>query len=139
LEEIEELMEKQEMKTLIENAYEDVLNSLKVEKIESYFDTQYLQTTDGVNSNLNQFKQHIVALQKVTRKIQVTEFQEEMFDIENQKIFLHYVVSVTKNSGKVGHVEVFAVFTVNKDKIIRCEELTRALDDQTLNDLGSKK
>ncbi len=57
-------MEKQEMKTLIENAYEDVLNSLKVEKIESYFDTQYLQTTDGVNSNLNQFKQHIVALQK---------------------------------------------------------------------------
>ncbi len=135
----EELMEKQEMKTLIEDAYADVLNNLKVEKIERYFDTQYLQTTDSVNSTFNQFKQHIVALQKVTRKIQVTEFQEEMFDVENQKIFLHYVVNVTKIDGKVGHVEVFAVFTVNENKIVRCEELTRALDDKTLNDLGSKQ
>lgn len=132
-------MEKQEMKTLIEDAYADILNNLKVEKIERYFDTQYLQTTDSVNSTFNQFKQHIVALQKVTRKIQVTEFQEEMFDVENHKIFLHYVVNVTKIDGKVGHVEVFAVFTVNENKIVRCEELTRALDDKTLNDLGSKQ
>lgn len=127
------------MKTLIEDAYAEVLNSLKVEKIEKYFDTQYLQTTDGVKSNFNQFKQHIVALQKVTQKIQVTNFQEEMFDVENQKIFLHYVVNVTKIDGKIGHVEVFAVFTVSENKIVRCEELTRALDDKTLNDLGSKK
>ncbi|MDC2805191.1 hypothetical protein [Leuconostoc suionicum] len=132
-------MEKKEMKTLIEDAYAEVLNSLKVEKIEKYFDTQYLQTTDGVKSNFNQFKQHIVALQKVTQKIQVTNFQEEMFDVENQKIFLHYVVNVTKIDGKIGHVEVFAVFTVSENKIVRCEELTRALDDKTLNDLGSKK
>lgn len=132
-------MEKKEMKTLIEDAYAEVLNSLKVEKIEKYFGTQYLQTTDGVNSNFNQFKQHIVALQKVTQKIQVTNFQEEMFDVENQKIFLHYVVNVTKIDGKIGHVEVFAVFTVSENKIVRCEELTRALDDKTLNDLGSKK
>lgn len=127
------------MKTLIEDAYAEVLNSLKVEKIEKYFGTQYLQTTDGVNSTFNQFKQHIVALQKVTQKIQVTNFQEEMFDVENQKIFLHYVVNVTKIDGKIGHVEVFAVFTVSENKIVRCEELTRALDDKTLNELGSKK
>lgn len=132
-------MEKKEMKTLIEDAYAEVLNSLKVEKIEKYFGTQYLQTTDGVNSTFNQFKQHIVALQKVTQKIQVTNFQEEMFDVENQKIFLHYVVNVTKIDGKIGHVEVFAVFTVSENKIVRCEELTRALDDKTLNELGSKK
>lgn len=132
-------MEKKEMKTLIEDAYAEVLNSLKVEKIEKYFGTQYLQTTDGVNSTFNQFKQHIVALQKVTQKIQVTNFQEEMFDVENQKIFLHYVVNVTKIDGKIGHIEVFAVFTVSENKIVRCEELTRALDDKTLNELGSKK
>ncbi|MBS1008077.1 hypothetical protein [Leuconostoc suionicum] len=132
-------MEKQEMKKLIEDAYAEVLNSLKVEKIEKYFGTQYLQTTDGVNSTFNQFKKHIVALQKVTKKIQVTNFQEEMFDVKNQKIFLHYIVDVTKVDGKEGHVEVFAVFTVNDNKIIRCEELTRALDDKTLNDLGSKQ
>ncbi|MDC2817333.1 hypothetical protein PO181_10125 [Leuconostoc suionicum] len=132
-------MEKKEMKTLIEDAYAEVLNSLKVEKIEKYFGTQYLQTTDGVNSTFNQFKQHIVALQKVTQKIQVTNFQEEIFDVENQKIFLHYVVNVTKIDGKIGHVEVFAVFTVSENKIVRCEELTRALDDKTLNELGSKK
>ncbi|MGQ2286924.1 hypothetical protein ACT5YT_06615 [Leuconostoc suionicum] len=95
-------MEKKEMKTLIEDAYAEVLNSLKVEKIEKYFGTQYLQTTDGVNSTFNQFEQHIVALQKVTQKIQVTNFQEEMFDVENQKIFLHYVVNVTKIDGKIG-------------------------------------
>ncbi|MGL5899077.1 MAG: hypothetical protein ACRCZW_05330 [Lactobacillaceae bacterium] len=132
-------MEQKEMKTLIEDAYAEVLNSLKVEKVEKYFDTQYLQTTDGVNSNFNQFKQHIVALQKITQKIQVINFQEEMFDIENQKIFLHYVVNVTKIDRKIGHVEVFAVFTVSENKIVRCEELTRALDDKTLNELGSKK
>lgn len=62
-----------------------------------------------------------------------------MFDIENQKIFLHYVVNVTKIDRKIGHVEVFAVFTVSENKIVRCEELTRALDDKTLNELGSKK
>ncbi|MBS0941845.1 MULTISPECIES: nuclear transport factor 2 family protein [Leuconostoc] len=132
-------MEKQEMKKLIEDAYSEVLNNLKVDKIEKYFGTQYLQTTDGVNSTFNQFKKHIVALQKVTIKIQVTNFQEEMFDVENQKIFLHYVVDVTKADGKEGHVEVFAVFTVNDNKIVRCEELTRALDDKSLNDLGSKQ
>lgn len=132
-------MEQKEMKTLIEDAYAEVLNSLNVEKVEKYFGRQYLQTTDGVNSNFNQFKQHIVALQKITQKIQVTNFQEEMFDIENQKIFLHYVVNVTKIDGNIGHVEVFAVFTVSENKIFRCEELTRALDDKTLNDLGSKK
>ncbi|WP_349515113.1 hypothetical protein [Leuconostoc suionicum] len=132
-------MEKQEMKRLIEDAYAEILNSLKVDKIEKYFGTQYLQTTDGVNSTFNQFKKHIVALQKVTKKIQVTNFQEEMFDVKNQKIFLHYIVDVTKVDGKEGHVEVFAVFTVNDNKIIRCEELTRALDDKTLNDLGSKQ
>lgn len=70
-------MEQKEMKTLIEDAYAEVLNSLKVEKVEKYFDTQYLQTTDGVNSNFNQFKQHIVALQKITQKIQVINFQEK--------------------------------------------------------------
>jgi len=57
-----------------------------------------------------------------------------MFDVENQKIFLQYVVNVTKIDGKIGHVEVFAVFTVSENKIVRCEELTRALDDKTLND-----
>lgn len=132
-------MEKHEMKTLIEKAYAEVLNNLKVEKIEKYFGPEYFQTTDGVNSTFNQFKKHIVTLQKVTQKIQVTNFQEEMFDIENQKIFLHYIVDVTKVDGKEGHVEVFAVFTVNDNKIVRCEELTRALDDKTLNDLGSKQ
>lgn len=78
-------MEQQDMKTLIENTYEDVLNNLKVDTIDKYFDTRYRQTTDGIDATYDQFKQHIMTLQKVTKNIQVPHFLEEMFDVQNQK------------------------------------------------------
>jgi len=131
-------MEQQDMKTLIENTYEDVLNNLKVDTIDKYFDTRYRQTTDGIDATYDQFKQHIMTLQKVTKNIQVPHFLEEMFDVQNQKVFLHYVVNVTKIDNVVGHVEVFALFSIEGKKIIRCEEVTQSLDDKILNDLGSK-
>jgi len=131
-------MEQQDMKTLIENTYEDVLNNLKVDTIDKYFDTRYRQTTDEIDTTYDQFKQHIMTLQKVTKNIQVPHFLEEMFDVQNQKVFLHYVVNVTKIDNVVGHVEVFALFSIEGKKIIRCEEVTQSLDDKILNDLGSK-
>ncbi|CAM3111968.1 DUF3923 family protein [Leuconostoc rapi] len=125
-------MTTQDMKILIENIYEEVLNNLKVDKIEDYFDKTYLQTTDGLNATYDEFKQHMVTLRKVTKKIQVPHFLEEMFDVQTQKVFLHYIVNVTKMDNHVGHIEVFAIFSIKGKKIIRCEEVTRSLDDLSL-------
>ncbi|MGX7051508.1 hypothetical protein [Leuconostoc palmae] len=132
-------MLKKDMANVINAVYDEVLNKFNIESVPKYFDSQYNQITDNTRSNYNEFICHLKMLKKVVKHVFIKEFKEKMFDETNSKVFLHYIVDITKLDGKVSHVEVFAVFTFNNSKIVKCEELTQSLDDDELHDIGRIK
>ncbi|WP_311407687.1 hypothetical protein [Liquorilactobacillus uvarum] len=129
-------MNKKQIKDIIEDAYDDVLNNLRVDKIKQYFDKTYMQTTDLKTSSYNEFVGHIKTLRRITTSISVPRFNEFIIDEDQGQVFLHYLVLITKKDGTKGTVEVFAVFTLRKDKIIRCEEITQTIDNEDLANMG---
>ncbi|KRL36663.1 hypothetical protein [Liquorilactobacillus uvarum] len=130
-------MNKKQIKDIIEETYDDVLNNLRVDKIKQYFDTTYTQTTDLKTSNYDEFVGHIKTLKRITTSISVPRFNEFIIDEDQGQAFLHYLVLITKKDGTKGTVEVFAVFTLRKNKIIRCEEITQTIDNENLANMGS--
>ncbi|MFT8949202.1 MAG: hypothetical protein ABGA11_02460 [Liquorilactobacillus hordei] len=129
-------MNKKQMKNIIADAYDDVLNNLRVDKIKLYFAKTYMQTTDLKTSNYAEFVGHIKTLRRITTSISVPHFNEFIIDEDRGQVFLHYLVLIIKKDGTKGTVEVFAIFTLRKNKIIRCEEITQTIDNEDLANMG---
>ncbi|WP_241092547.1 hypothetical protein [Staphylococcus saprophyticus] len=53
------MLDKQLLKTQIENLYQDILINLDTEKIDHYFAVEYVQETDHDTLNLTEFKLHL--------------------------------------------------------------------------------
>lgn len=120
-------MNKSEAILFLEGMYRDIVENLNTDKIPDYFAGNYMQTTDGVSSDLHAFGDHIAELKRITRQIRVSPFHDIVFDEEEQTAAVRYEVDVTKKNGARGQVELIALFQWSGAKIVRCHELSRPI------------
>ncbi|NWK84269.1 nuclear transport factor 2 family protein [Staphylococcus sp. GSSP0090] len=120
-------MNKQSLKTQIENLYQDILINLRTEKIDDYFAAEYIQETDHDTLDLTEFKAHLKKLKEVVKTLTIERFKDMLIDEQQQTIFLRYDVSVEKKDSSKGNIEVYAIFKFNESgKVTSCRELTKA-------------
>ncbi|WP_322902816.1 nuclear transport factor 2 family protein [Paenibacillus campi] len=113
---------------LLNGMYRDVVMGLDDTCIDRYFMPDYVQMTDGVRSDLAQFKHHIRMLRQQVQSVQISPFTHMLYDEPLQTATLRYTVDVEKKNGKRGQVELIAIFELQQGKVRRCYELSCALD-----------
>src|SRR5699024_9999229 len=117
--------------------YQEILVAMRIEKIPYYFSKEYIQTTDGVSSNITEFTNHISVLHEVVKSISISPFYDFLFDEDEQTATLRYTITVDKVDGNTGEIEVIAVFELRDRLIVRCNELSCPLDqDEELKHLA---
>lgn len=130
-------MNKNEIYTFLSNMYKDVLLDLNVNKVSEYFSPDYIQVTDGVQSNLNEFLNHLLTLKRIVKSLSQSPFYHFLYDEEEGAVTLRYDVNIEKRTGEKGKVEVIAIFTLINGKIIKCHELTCPLKNkEEFGDIG---
>ncbi|AUO05668.1 metallopeptidase [Paenibacillus jamilae] len=131
-------MNRAEAKAFLTCMYNDIVVGLKVEKIPDYFVPEYIQVTDGVTTNLEEFTQHITTLKSLIDNITISPFNDFLYDDELQSVTLRYIVDITKKNGMKGQVELIAIFEFKDDKIRRCNELSCPLtSDESFKEIAS--
>ncbi|PWN62789.1 hypothetical protein [Chryseobacterium viscerum] len=126
------------MKHFIQQVFKEVLENPVFDEllIEKYFSKDYIQLVDHNQLNYEEFVLHIKKL-----KEKVAEQKMEIIShAENGNVIFtnHIAKSTLKNGNKVLH-KVLAEFTIQDDKIIRCDELTLLVEgNHTEKNLGSE-
>lgn len=132
-------MDKIDLKTTIKSLYNDILIDLNLNKINNYFAPTYVQTTDHVSTNFDEFKAHLKKLKEVVSILKISHFKTMIIDEDQNAVFLRYDVEVEKKNGNQGIIEVYAEFTFNDEgKVMTCNELTLPYHE-ALKGIGSIK
>lgn len=126
------------MKHFIQQLFRDVLENPVFDQllIEKYFSKDYIQWVDHKSLNYEEFILHIKKLkEKVAQQnIEIISYAEN----GNIIFTKHIAKSVLKDGSKVYH-KVLAEFTIEDEKIIKCDELTLLVEGIiTAKDLGSE-
>lgn len=126
------------MKHFIQQLFRDVLENPVFDQllIEKYFSKDYIQWVDHKSLNYEEFILHIKKLkEKVAQQnIEIISYAEN----GNIIFTKHIAKSVLKDGSKVCH-KVLAEFTIEDEKIIKCDELTLLVEGIiTAKDLGSE-
>ncbi|ANF96973.1 hypothetical protein [Paenibacillus bovis] len=121
-------LSKSEALTFLNKMYRDVVIGMDDTCIEQYFVPEYVQVTDGVRSNLDEFKHHVRMLRQEVQSIKISPFTHYTYDEPIQTATLRYIVDVVKKGGKRGQVELIAIFELQGEQILRCHELSSPLD-----------
>lgn len=130
-------MDKKQAYTFLNEVYQEIIIGMKIDKIPFYFSNQYIQTTDGVSSNIIEFTNHISALNRAVKAITISPFYDFLFDKNKQTATLRYVVSVNKTNGENGNIEMIAIFELDNNKIVRCNEQSCPLNsNEEFNNLA---
>ncbi|MGE6367461.1 nuclear transport factor 2 family protein [Bacillus paramycoides] len=130
-------MNREQAYEFLNKMYRDIMLDLNIDKIPDYFKHHYIQVTDGVEIDIHGFKDHMDTLKDLVEEISLSPFYDFLFDEEKQKATLRYKVDVKKKKGNSGVVEVIAIFEFEDFKIIRCNELTCALNNcDEFKDIG---
>lgn len=130
-------MNRKQAYDFLTEVYEEILVNMRIEKIPDYFSEKYIQTTDGVSSNITEFTNHITALNEVVNSISISPFYDFLFDESKQTTTLRYTVSVDKTDGNIGEIEVIAIFELDNYQILRCNEQSCPLnEDEELKHLA---
>ena len=122
-------MNRKQAYDFLTEVYEEILVNLRIEKVPDYFSEKYIQTTDGVSSNITEFTNHISALNEVVNSISISPFYDFLFDENKQTATLRYTVSVDKTDGNTGEIEVIAIFELDNYQILRCNEQSCPLNE----------
>lgn len=130
-------MNKKQAYDFLTEVYQEILVTMRIEKIPYYFSEKYIQTTDGVSSNITEFTNHISALNEVVNSISISPFYDFLFDENKQTATLRYTVTVDKIDGNTGEIEVIAIFELSDNLILRCNEQSCPLNqDEELKHLA---
>lgn len=133
-------MNKKEILEFLNTMYKDILIEMNVNKIPEYFTKEYIQVTDGVKADIHEFKSHLITLKEITKSLEVSPFYDFLYDSTEKVATLRYDVHVEKNNGYSGDVEVIALFEIEGNKIVRCNELTSPIEKNSeLVSIGSVK
>ncbi|NCD11076.1 MAG: hypothetical protein EOL93_00870 [Epsilonproteobacteria bacterium] len=119
-------MLKKSRKGIIRNLFRDVLESSEVEisVIEKYIDPAYIQKVDGVILDYHGFLEHMKKQKQVIDAMSVTFLS--MVE-ESDTVFTNHIVAAKKKDGEELHVHVIAQFTLQDERLIACDELTRLI------------
>lgn len=98
------------------------------DRIAAFFAPHYEQQVDGKTLNYKDFVDHMALLKKVVRSLELNLITVAS---EHNEVLTHHKVNIDKNDGSSARFEIFAHFTVQDRRIIRCEELTRLLSGTT--------
>lgn len=120
--------------------YRDVMSRFALDKLDQYFTSNYLQTTNGQQLNYSQVKQHLANLQQNLDHLVFSYFHDVVFDEATQTITVAYQLTATQHNGHQALAEVISIFTFTNDKLSRCHELIISLmqDDRSFIDLATK-
>ncbi|MBM7599435.1 hypothetical protein JOC34_001803 [Virgibacillus halotolerans] len=130
-------MNRKQAYDFLTEVYQEILVAMRIEKIPYYFSKNYIQTTDGVSSNITEFTNHISALNEVVNSISISPFYDFLFDEKKQTVTLRYTVAVDKIDGNTGEIEVIAIFELSDNLILRCNEQSCPLNqDEELKQLA---
>lgn len=121
-------LSKSEALVFLNKMYRDVVIGMDDTCIDRYFAPDYVQVTDGVRSNLDEFKHHVRILRQEVQSIAISPFTHYAYDELIQTATLRYIVDVEKKSGKHGQVELIAIFELQGEQVVRCHELSSPLD-----------
>lgn len=126
-------------KEVILNSFKNLLENPNADQssIEKWFSPQYCQNVDGKEIDYDGFKAHYIALREATKSIKV-----DIVDIvsEGGRVFTNHIVNIIKKNGEQAQLKVLALFKVENNKIMSCDELTyllKGIDSDA--DLGSRK
>lgn len=123
-------LNKSEAMIFLNGMYRDIVIGMDDTCIDQYFVPEYVQVTDGVRSDLAEFKHHIRMLRQELQSVQISPFTHYVYDEPLQTATLRYTVDVEKKNGKRGQVELIAIFELQGEKILRCYELSCPLDQK---------
>ncbi|ASE60776.1 MULTISPECIES: limonene-1,2-epoxide hydrolase family protein [Chryseobacterium] len=126
------------MKHIIQQVFSSILENpvFDLSLIEKYFSKDYVQFVDHKQLNYEEFILHIQKLkEKVTeQKIDILNYAEN-----GNIIFTHHIAKSALKDGSIVRHKVLAEFTIQDDKIVRCDELTLLLEGSpTEKNLGSE-
>ncbi|MBY7142758.1 nuclear transport factor 2 family protein [Virgibacillus sp. NKC19-3] len=131
-------MDREQAIEFLSRMYQEIIVDMKIEKIPDYFSKQYIQTTDGVSTDIAEFTSHVQALKGIVNSISISPFYDVLFDDDKQTATLRYTVTANKKGGKTGEIEVIAIFELDNDKIVRCNEQSCPLNQkEEFKDLAS--
>lgn len=131
-------MNKAEALAFLTEVYHEIVVGMNVEKIHHYFSDDYIQMTDGIQSDIHEFKHHIGALKDALASISISPFYDFLYDEPLQTATLRYLVGIQKKDGTKGQIELIAIFELDGRKVIRCNELSRPIDsDPAFKEIAS--
>lgn len=104
--------------------------------ISSFVSPSYIQQVDGKTLDFEDFKKHLKKQREIISRIQITFIQ---IISSGDIVFTNHEVSVHKKDGNLLRFKVLAQFTLQDDKVIACDELTRLVDgNEEDSNLGSR-
>jgi len=119
-------------KSLVEQAFQDVFASDAFDEgvIARYFSPQYVQKTDGRTLDFAGFVAHVRELKRMLKYVTITF--ERLVAEGTAVVSIHRADAEKVAGGRVA-LRVFALFVIDSDKIVLCDELTR-LEQGVLED-----
>ena len=119
-------MSHEEAREFLEKVFANMFDpQAAAESLSEFFATDYVQDADGARLDFNGFIDHARVLKNTFRSGHV-RFEEILVD--GPKIADVHIVEATKANGDTIRVKVIAVYTLEKGKIVRVDELTHLLE-----------
>lgn len=126
-------------KSLVERAFQDVFASDAFDEgaIARYFSPRYAQKTDGRTLDYAGFVAHVRELKRTLKNVKIT-FEHTISEGENV-VSIHRAEAEKIAGGRVA-IRVFALFAIEGNRIVLCDELTRLEQGATEDrDLASRR
>lgn len=126
------------MKHIIQKVFTDVLENpvFNLSSIETYFSKDYTQFVDHHQLNYDEFVLHI---KKLKEKVAEQNISLINYAENGNIIFTHHIAKSVLKDGSIVLHKVLAEFTIQENKIIKCDELTFMLEgDLSAKNLGSE-
>jgi predicted SnoaL-like aldol condensation-catalyzing enzyme len=111
-------------KSLIERAFQEVFASDALEEaaIALYFSPGYAQKSDGRILDFAGFVAHVRELKRTLKNVKITF--ERMVAEGASVVGIHRAEAEKISGGKIA-IRVFALFVIEENRIVLCDELTR--------------
>jgi predicted SnoaL-like aldol condensation-catalyzing enzyme len=126
-------------KSLVERAFKEVIASDAFDEnvIASYFSPRYVQKTDGRTLDFAGFVAHVRGLKRTLKNVKITF---ERMVAEGANVVSIHRAEAEKIAGGSISVRVFALFIIDDEKIVLCDELTHLEQGGTEDhDLASRR
>jgi predicted SnoaL-like aldol condensation-catalyzing enzyme len=123
-------------KSLVERAFQDVFASDAFDEgaIARYFSPRYVQKTDGRTLDYAGFVAHVRELKRTVKNVKITF--ERMVAEGASVVSIHRAEAEKIAGGRVA-IRVFALFVIEENRIVLCDELTHlelgAAEDRDLS------